>query len=685
MSSLTAAHRVSVRSRHYYLHHALLRANSNSRNRSLSSRQHEWPVMYAAGDGGNQTSRRWISYNTANEERYDEKRDASIEPVKATMGAAEESDPTNPLTEEVSKMSLDVENETDLLVMEQLRNSLHSTVQRILLEQPRVRKNYNHVLRRRALQERQQASSRRITQTRGHIQSGAATVSNRTTHDEEVKQISHVQKRMGAHDIAVDKGTAVALQDDDSSESAAAFDEESTIIDTPSGNLSEPRWSSMKQPILQETNNLGLTIFKVERSSEKSLFLELLRQPIEEESTVVNDEGAHVKSDMTATTKSSLLTLLKSDSETTEIENGATADTPPESLILQCQKAQISSCYQSPLLDLLNEAIENDVSSPISKDRFVDEKVRDDQVPSVMELLRADNLGKVNDPGSERCSSMGGDSNPRLPSSIVDLGLALLLALKDKDWMIIEDQGSTGEDGEEQVGSAEEDVGSSSTDEIIEIELDDDFDPIDENVGSSTLLLDDINDLLRRAGDGDLFLSTDDYNVMLLTLATSSMATTKVVEMMLETFRHMSELAKSGVQCPPNASTYTILMVTMERRAQAPRSAAGICREMIISDVKLSSEAIVHGMRCLKAVNNFQDAKLLLDSAVNNESHASFIPAVGWCSLLQMYKQENMQQAAVSLIKKCIKVRRLLTVSDTSHVHAQLVPFPFTDERCAPC
>jgi pentatricopeptide repeat protein len=253
-------------------------------------------------------------------------------------------------------------------------------------------------------------------------------------------------------------------------------------------------------------------------------------------------------------------------------------------------------------------------------------------------------------------SLVGEDTEYQPRSSVLDQGLAILLAMKDRDWEQLEPVVELPEDK------------FSSEDEVIEIELESDSESekssdededkrtsLDENEDDASLV-NDIRDLLEWTSFGEILLSTADYNVVLLQLATSTLQTDEVIKMMVKTYRHMTEVGRSDTGCAPDAITYTILMVALDRRARAPSSAAEICRKMMSSNVKLRPEAVVQGIHAFQRRNNVIDAECLLNCALDSESHETTVPITAWLGLLQMYKHHDMQQEAVNLITRCIQV-----------------------------
>jgi hypothetical protein len=189
-------------------------------------------------------------------------------------------------------------------------------------------------------------------------------------------------------------------------------------------------------------------------------------------------------------------------------------------------------------------------------------------------------------------------------------------------------------------------------------------------------LLGDIQDLLEWTSFGEMMLSTADYNAVLLQLATSTLPTEEAIKMMVTIYRHMVELGRSGTECAPDATTYTILMVALDRRAKAPSSAAEICREMLNSDIEVSPEALVQGIRCLQRRSNVQDAERLFKSVLNSKSHETNVPAAAWLSLLQIYKHLDMRPEAVDLVLRCITMSHCIGDIQATQPHFLCTSIP---------
>ena len=266
------------------------------------------------------------------------------------------------------------------------------------------------------------------------------------------------------------------------------------------------------------------------------------------------------------------------------------------------------------------------------------------------------------------------DAESQSPSNALDCGLALILAMKDTDWAQLNTAIEDDEDDSSQRRSddvKDELLGPyGETEEIVEEIFDEEMNGKNgngtdggvrfSNDKDNDILLDGIRVLLQEASFGDIEFSTEDYNTVLLHLATStSLHVDDAMGMMIKTYQQMSELAKAGEgNSAPDATTYTVLMVALDRRAQAPLTAADVCREMMDSNIEVSAQALVQGMRCFQRRNNVQDAERLLNYVLDDKEHQTVVPVDAFTRLLEMYKVLDLQQEAADLVAKCIKVRR---------------------------
>ena len=426
---------------------------------------------------------------------------------------------------------------------------------------------------------------------------------------------------------------------------------------------------------------------KTNETSANQSFLDLLRQPVEEKTTGALELDVGPEDGESSSQPASLLTLLN-DEEADFLEDemhGSGTRSLKSSLSDDSHKftrpstasehIETSSPQPTSLLDLLDDdGVESNADSK------TDEEVN--QSPSLLEMLQdpiedghASSLGLDNErdisggnylwsiektPMNHKMSVLE-DRECLSPSEAIDQGLALLLALEGHDWLQLEDD------------DEKEELDSSWEDDVDEIALETDYEENEimteadseteevsdeeenEREGDDSIF-DTVRDLLEDASFGEISLSSADYNSLLLQLASSPLKADDAIAMMLKIYQQMSELGQSGTLCAPDAATFTILMVTLDRRGNAPLSAADICRQMMDSDVELSSEALIQGIRCLDRRNDVNGTERLMNLVLDSETTQLKVPLTAWMALLRMYKSENLQQEALVLIQKCIKV-----------------------------
>lgn len=437
-------------------------------------------------------------------------------------------------------------------------------------------------------------------------------------------------------------------------------------------------------------------------------FLKLLLQPIEDEALTNKLENvSHVSVSSidrkTSSQPSSLLDLL-SDTETSsssidvhvqrEDDNGVRTSseitTTPDS----------TRTEPASLMDLLNEKDHRDEALIVEESVSMDSM--GNQFSSLRNLLNTDdavdNGTKVEEASTSRLTddnierktandNVGrNDTEEHDFSDVVDEGLALLLALHDRNWSQMEQVREDEEDASPQDHViVEEEVlpESEIVEEEFELETSDDtkemtsYEDYHIEIVDLDLMLENIEELLEEAAFGEVKLSTTDYNAMLIRIATSPLPTDDVVAPMLKVYRHMSELVESGAECSPDATTYTILMTALDRRANAPLSAADICRQMMDSGIELSSEACFHGMSFLNRTNDIASMERLMNLIVDRKTFQ--VPLWAWMSLLRVYKNENAQQKALDLLERCIETNNDRSVGTVTNLVLETMAWPRRD------
>lgn len=564
--------------------------------------------------------------------------------------------------------------------LDEIRNSLHGNIERILKEKPAIKNKWRQNIRRRQREQRRQSlslsSSPRNTDSQRNQTNEINSKANSQSSNDSTELVE-VWSEEAAHGVDTEIQPASTPQDDfeatwNTSSSSAAESEQTSSIDNEES-------SALKPETHEKTTSL----------------LDVLRQPIEDEKDVspglnVYDESDAVQDVESVSHHSSLLSLLTDDDAFHDINETASSqvsDTPespeaqPASLLdllndddvvpennktdSYLNTIEIARDAPSSLLDVLDQPIEdepdsNDVSRNLTAS-LADTNQAEEGNDTDIVGEQSDTWSSVEGWHREPMGGnvIGNDSERRL-SKVVDEGLALLLALKGRDWSQMDDADESDEIDDPLEDSIEGDhiVEEGIEEEYLELDLNTDIDGTthDEELelGGDDSVLENVEELLEEASFGEIVLSSTDYNALLLHVATSSLQTDDAISLIVRTYQQMTELGRAGADCSPDATTFTILMVALDRRANAPLSAVDVCRQMMDKGVELNSAALVQGLSCLNKRNQISDTERLMNSVLDNEASQLVVPTCAWISLLGMYKNENMQDDALNLIEKCI-------------------------------
>ena len=649
----------------------------------------------------------------------------------------------NTRSETIGKLSENViakkeASEKDTM-MQEIQKVTQRNIQRILREQPQVKKRWERITRKRQLKERKRDP-------------GASAARSNTATGSSASAVLRDTKLTPSFDSAhVPPDSNYQLGEDLAHLSVRNLDTCDFASEATVGDIGRPLTDRMSISVENVSTQLGGSDLDTPRDNEQAStrdtnlvskgestgatsLLDMLRQPIEDESfvkRVAHEKSVHSDLQPTMIQPASLLDLLNDDSSD-EAAHHSTIDVWGEAKSVSTKEddpgeaAVLANDSRPSLLDVLREPIEDEILSNTgenSHEEFIDTRHRseglmfdstsavsrksmestfvfsgdgtakadqteDGYIEGEKSSTLSDNLSvekvctltqSFSDTlaSATQCTSWQVDSFDKLDlqrqssSRALNDGLALILAMKDTDWSkfnaAIDSIGhdyrqKDYEEIEELVDCG--DKANEIVEEILEYDSESDDgrinDIADEIAGCSEMevLLERIRGVLDEASSGDIILTTGDYNMVLLCLSTSvSFITDDAIKMMIKTYHQMVELGKAGEgSCAPDANTYTILIAVMNRRAQAPLSAADICRDMIDSNAELSAEALVQGMRCFQRHNNVQDAERLLNTVLEREVHEAPIPAEAFIGLLEIYKSLNLQGDATDLVGKCIQV-----------------------------
>lgn len=416
--------------------------------------------------------------------------------------------------------------------------------------------------------------------------------------------------------------------------------------------------------------------------------LDLLRQPIEQNAGATAVPAATEPTEPPLSQPLDLLGLLQDDTAFDNLEKEQSPDAVDTTESLDARPTSLMDLlsddddaeYQESLSS--NEPVEGTMTSLLDTLRKLEKQPASIDSPYEASLAGASLVDDT--PAEMGYHATGNVEEPLSVAAAVDEGFSLLLALKRRDWTEIQDVDEDEHDDnpsheaivKEDVIVEEEVLEEEQTESDISEEIlsDDEHDHVEDDS-----LLETVETVLEEAALGDVVLSTTDYNALLLSIATASVQTNEAISLMLKTYDQMSELGRAGAECSPDATTYTILMVTLDRKAHAPLSAIDICRQMMNSGVMLSSAALVEGLSCLIRRNQTEDTKRLIHSVLDDDRSQLVIPGWAWTGLLRMYKNENMQDEALNLIDKCLQMNGERYVRSVGNMLLDTISWPHKD------
>ncbi len=170
-----------------------------------------------------------------------------------------------------------------------------------------------------------------------------------------------------------------------------------------------------------------------------------------------------------------------------------------------------------------------------------------------------------------------------------------------------------------------------------------------------------VESLLNDAEEGKITMSTEEYNVILLTVATSSSKFHhKMVDILMNAYMQMKEFAESGEAASrPNADTYAILLMVLDSRGHCREGALEICSHIAGAPEVWARGLVAKVMRCFEHNNEPILGKHFLDLVIDkmkvSPSRSAFL------SLIRSFKRANMIQEALELFDVCAAVRPIIS------------------------
>lgn len=255
----------------------------------------------------------------------------------------------------------------------------------------------------------------------------------------------------------------------------------------------------------------------------------------------------------------------------------------------------------------------------------------------------------------------------------ISKALALLRIMYSKDWHMYDylDKDDNEDDHDVQIDEAHPQGGQVDTgsdlDVLGDIELmmgssiDQDTSHDDQPYEGSmeSTLVSEIDRFLASVQRGELSLSTDDYNAILARVSVSAdLEPDEVSKILLNVYHNMLQLSNLGSsECCPNAMTYEIILLTLNRRLESVTTAIDLVKNMTDELLIWTPELLVAAFHTIQKRNLLSFGINVINTARSGRDKKRFrIPIRVFMSLIRMEKALNAQDDAISTIKMYMKV-----------------------------
>lgn len=154
-------------------------------------------------------------------------------------------------------------------------------------------------------------------------------------------------------------------------------------------------------------------------------------------------------------------------------------------------------------------------------------------------------------------------------------------------------------------------------------------------------------------------LTTTESNLLLARIVTSlDMPVDQILREALQLYHGMTVLEQSGrKESGPDADTYRILIMALNRRLLAPGEAIKLCQNMMESPEILSPQLFLDGMDTCFAHRDLKIASRMMD--LIHDPVVQFKPPLrAYILLLKMIKKQNLQGDALRLLQYYEQVRQ---------------------------
>jgi hypothetical protein len=166
-------------------------------------------------------------------------------------------------------------------------------------------------------------------------------------------------------------------------------------------------------------------------------------------------------------------------------------------------------------------------------------------------------------------------------------------------------------------------------------------------------------DMVADAKVGRLVLKTSDYNTILARFAIAPELTVeRTLENVMQTYQQMVEMAKVGMtDSGPDATTYELLMLTLNRRLSSSNTAVEIMQQMMSSrGVGWTPQTMKAAFQLCQGRKDLKSARVVLKDVVADKSRSFKIPSGVLLAYSDMLKSEDAQNEALELLELSMEV-----------------------------
>lgn len=230
---------------------------------------------------------------------------------------------------------------------------------------------------------------------------------------------------------------------------------------------------------------------------------------------------------------------------------------------------------------------------------------------------------------------------------IMSDGLALITSLNDDQWHNLYNNHDESTTDDENEGAL--DTSSSGGTPLSESNI-----LTTSDVSGQNDTLSKMESILKSALANHLSLCTEEYNVILMKLAsTSAYQIDDTISMMLEIYDHMMDHQE---RCCPDGYTYAILIPTLTRKGQVPSTAVNIVLDMMRDDFTWDNpEALIQALQCLERSKKISEAETLIRKVMQCTGERITIPVQAIIPLMRLYRSERMMDEAMDLLDDFIE------------------------------